>query len=349
METIADPFVVVIGAGAMGGTMAAALVRGGARVVIVDTDAAHVSTINDEGLRVHGLSKHEDAMSLKVPANCVAPGAAVADLAVVMTPAFETSAAAQTAAAVLKPGGSAVSLQNGLGNAEALIDVLGHERVFMGSTRASADRPALGCPRVTKMDPTKVGELNGQTSERATWLAACFDRGGMPSSVTENIQGVLWSKFIHNCCINALSAITGLRMGEVTRIPDLGALRYAISDEALAVARANGIRLEHPDPLPKMEIHVWRKFTKPSMLQHVDQGRMIEIDAINGWLVREATRLGLSVPVNQVVTALARGRAQAQIIASGPTPDYAALTATAEAEIDRGDRPWERLSKEERA
>ena len=68
-------------------------------------------------------------------------------------------------------------------------------------------------------------------------------------------------------------------------------------------ALASGVLLEHPDPIPKMQVHVWRKFTKPSMLQHVDQGRMIEIDAINGWLVREAEALGLEAPVNRIVAA----------------------------------------------
>ncbi|MEM7742477.1 MAG: ketopantoate reductase family protein [Pseudomonadota bacterium] len=333
MKTTTDPSVVVVGAGAMGGTMAAALALGGARVSIIDTDGAHVAAISTAGLRVSGLG------DVEVPASTDLVG--VGDLAVVMTPAFETHRAAQTAKAVLKPDGSAVSLQNGLGNAESLIDVLGEGRVFMGSTRASADRPAPGCPRVTKMDPTTVGEFSGETSERAAWFADALTRGGMPTSVTQNITGVLWSKFIHNCCINAVSAITGLRMGEVTRIRDLAPLRWEIAEEALAVARAKGISLEYPDPVQLMQVHVWRKFTKPSMLQHVEQGRAIEIDAINGWLVREAEAMGMAAPVNKIVTALARGRAHAAQIGTGPAPDYGAMTSEAEAEIDRGERPWE--------
>lgn len=334
-----DPSVVVIGAGAMGGSMAAALARAGARVSIVDTDGAHVAVINDQGLMVENLLTEP----LPVHANATPEGAGWADLAIVMTRAFETPAAAATAARVLTPSGAAVSLQNGLGNAEALTETLGPERVFMGSTRASADRPAPGRPRITKLDPTTVGELDGRASERTAWLAAAFSRGGMPCDVSTNIEGVLWSKFIHNCCINAPSAITGLRMGEVTRIPDLAPLRWQIADEALAVARALDIRLEYPDPVPMMQRHVWQKFTKPSMQQHVEQGRLIEIDAINGWLVREAERLGMDVPVNRIVTALARGRALAARQALVGEPDYAALTAEAEAEISRGERPWEDL------
>ncbi|MFK7944897.1 MAG: ketopantoate reductase family protein [Paracoccaceae bacterium] len=330
--------VVVIGAGAMGGSMACALARSGAWVEIVDTDSAHVTVIGADGLAVENLGEAGPVAAETMPGE-----GGRADFVVVMTPAFETAKAAQTAAHVLKAEGSAVSLQNGLGNAEALIDVLGAGRVFMGSTRASADRPAPGRPRITKMDPTSVGELDGSRSARTRWLADALTRGGMPAEVTDNIEGVLWSKFIHNCCINAPSAITGLRMGEVTRVPDLAPIRWQIAEEALAVARAKGIQLEYPDPVPVMQRHVWQKFTKPSMLQHVEQGRLIEIDAINGWLVKEAEALGIDAPVNRIVTALARGRALAEHRAQGVIPDYAGMTAQAEAEIQRGERPWEQL------
>jgi len=333
-----QPFVAVIGAGAMGGTMAGALLRAGASLRIIDTDGAHVAAIARDGLQVEGLCEGP----LAVEAATGPDGDGWADLAVVMCPAYETANAARTAARVLRQDGAAVSLQNGLGNAEALIAALGPDRVFMGSTRASADRPRPGCPRVTRIDPTTVGELDGKTRPRTRWLADALGRGGMPTAISDNIQGVLWSKFIHNCCINALSAITGLRMAEVSRVPGLADLRWEIAEEALAVARAHGIRLEKPEPIPEMKVHVWRKFTKPSMLQMVEQGRPIEIDAINGWLVREAARFGIPVPVNRTVTALARGRALAAAQALGPEPDYAALTEAAEAEIARGETPWER-------
>ena len=338
-----DAEVVMIGAGAMGGVIAGALARAGVRLSIIDTDAEHVAAITRDGLRVANLGPDsEDGAPLPVPAATAPDRDAWADLAVVMTPAYETPNAARTAARVLKPEGAAVSMQNGLGNAEALIAVLGRPRVFMGSTRVSADRPAPGCPRATRIDPSAAGELDGEMRPRAAWFAERLSQGGLPTEVSGNVVGVLWSKFIHNCGINALSAITGLRMGEVSRTPGLGPLRWQVVDEALAVARAKGIRLQYPDPVPELKRHVWRKFTKPSMLQHVEAGRPIEIDALNGWLVREAEALGIDVPVNRVVTALARGRALAAMRAAAP-PDYAALSEEAEAEISRGERPWDRV------
>jgi len=333
-----DPQVVMIGAGALGGSMAGALLRAGARLSIIDTDARHVAAIRRDGLRVINLA---DEAPIEVTAMTAPDREGWADLAIVMTPTYEREAGAATAARVLKPEGSAASLQNGLGNAEALIDAVGEGRVFMGSSRTSADMAGPGCPRITKLDPLTVGEFDGETRPRTRWLADALTRGGMPTGVSDNITGVLWSKFITNCCINAFSAITGLRMGEIARTPGLAELRWEVVDEVLAVARAKGIRLADPDPAATLKVHVWRKFTKPSMLQMMDMARPIEIDAINGHLVREAEALGIDVPVNRVLTALARGRSAAVLRDAGEPPDYAALTAQAEAEIDRGEHPWE--------
>lgn len=333
-----DPVVVMIGAGALGGSMAGALARAGVNLTLIDTDPEHVAAINSDGLRVTNLA---DGAPVKIEARTDPGPAGSADLAIVMVPTYEREAAARTLSHVLKPDGHAVSLQNGLGNAEVLIDAVGRDRVFMGSSKASADRPAPGNPRITKMDPLTLGELDGPPKERTRWLAETLTRGGFPTELTDNIDGVLWSKFITNCCINALSAITGLRMGEVTRVPGLADLRWEIVDECLAVVRAKGIQLPNDNPAKALKVHVWRKFTQPSMLQMMEAGRPIEIEAINGHLVAEAEALGIPVPVNRVVTMLARGRAAAVARDKGPAPDYARLTKEAEAQIDRGETPWE--------
>ncbi len=335
----ADPQVAMIGAGAMGGVIAGALARAGVRLTIVDLDAEHVNSINRDGLRVAGLG---DEAPLVVPAMTNAVATGWADLAVIMTPAYCTAEASETAARILTNNGDAVSMQNGLGNAETMIARLGAGRVFMGSTKVSADRPAPGCPRATRIDPSHVGELDGASRKRSQWLAEMLTRGGLPTKTTENVTGVLWSKFIHNCAINALSAITGLTMGEVTRTPGLGDVRWQIVEEAMAVASAKGVTLQDPDPLIKMKPHVWRKFTKPSMLQHVEQAREIEIEAINGWLVREAEALGIDVPANRIISGLARGRALARQRAAAGGVDLEAMAAAAEAELARGETPWER-------
>ena len=123
-----DPKVVMIGAGAMGGILAAALARGGADLSIIDKDAVHVAAINRNGLVPRDFPPHDP---VPIPAATAPEAEGYADLAVIMAPAYESAKAAQTAKQILKPNGAAISCQNGLGNAEALIAELGYGRVFM--------------------------------------------------------------------------------------------------------------------------------------------------------------------------------------------------------------------------
>ena len=104
---------------------------------------------------------------------------------------------------------------------------------------------------------------------------------------------MIWEKFALNCCINAIAATTGLRGGELTRLPELDAFQDRIITEVMAVTDAMGVRLPTPDLPAKIKAHSRKKFNQPSMLQHVEAGRRTEIDALNGALLREASALGI--------------------------------------------------------
>ena len=131
-----------------------------------------------------------------------------------------------------------------------------------------------------------------------------------------------------NCAINALCATTGLRLGELARLPELDAFQDRVIDEILAVVAAKGITLADPDLRATVKRHCRRKFSKPSMLQHVEAGKRTEIDALNGALVREARALGLATPYNEALVALLKGRELHQRRAlHEPDLDYAAWEA----------------------
>jgi 2-dehydropantoate 2-reductase len=147
-------------------------------------------------------------------------------------------------------------------------------------------------------------------------------------------MAVIWEKFALNCSINALAATTGLRAGEMARLPELDALQDRIITEVMAVTQAKGIRLPTPDLPAKIKAQCRKKFNKPSMLQHVEAGRRTEIDALNGALLREARALGVATPCNETLVALLRGRELHQQRAiHEPDLDYDAW----EARIARGE------------
>ena len=317
----------VIGAGAMGGFYGGLLKRAGYDVSLIDVREDHVAIINRNGLKVEGVrGKH----LIRIPAYTEYAELPAADMAIVFTDSNATREAAATAKAVLKPQGFAMTLQNGIGNVEALTGVLGRERVVAGVTMNSGAHPESGLSVYTNADMTTIGELDGSRSERITAVAKMLNEAEIETEVVDDPMSYVHGKFVLNCGVNAIAAVTGLRSGEVYRTPELRELQGHIIDEVLQVVKAKGWTLSEADPRGKILHHSKRRFNKPSMMQHVEQGRRTEIDALNGALVREARALGIATPYNEAVVAIVKGveKSRRQQLHEAPI-DYAKWEAEA--------------------
>jgi 2-dehydropantoate 2-reductase len=319
--------VCVIGAGAMGSVFGALLARDGHDVTFVDPWTEHVRAVNAGGLLVDGI---KGEVRVRARAVSEAPAGLGADLAMIWTDANNTRRAAGAAAAALAADGFAVTLQNGIGNVETLVEVLGKARVAAGSSMCSAAVRAPGHASFTHLGMTSVGEIDGRESPRVERLRAALAHAGFEARVHPDIMSLVWSKFAHNCAVNAICATTGLRVGEVARVPALDRFQDRIIDEILAVTAARGITLEHADFRAHVKDHCWRKFNRPSMLQHIEAGKPTEIDALNARLVEEGRRLGVPTPYNDALACLLKGVEFRRREAAGRTEaDYAALEAQA--------------------
>jgi len=290
--------IAMIGAGAMGSTFAAWLARAGAEVVLYDVDETHIAAIAAAGLTV---ATPAGEINLPLPATSDIAEIAPVDMAMVLVDSNATRAAAETAAKVLPPGAFALTLQNGIGNVEALTAVLGRDRVIAGTTYNSAARLAPGRVLHSNIGETTIGELDGSSSERVSAIAALFRQAGLPIAVSDNVIGHIWMKFVLNVAINPVSAITGLRPGEIARTEPARQLLERALDEALTVVSAKGIALPDRDPRAAVLDHASERYNRPSMLQHIEQGRRTEIDALNGALIEEGRRLGIACPINEAI------------------------------------------------
>ena len=262
--------VAVLGAGAMGAIFGSAFARAGADVALFDKRPEVVAAINANGLIVEGVL---GATIARLPATTIAAELGAVDLALVLVDSTATSIVAEVAAGVLASDGCALTLQNGVGNWEALAARLGRERVLAGSTYNSGAGLGPGRARHTNLGPTVIGETDGAPSARARAIARMLEAGGLPVEVVANIQGHIWSKFVHNCAINPVSAVTRLRPGEIARTKAAAALLDRLLDEILAVVAAAGIRLPEADPRAHIRDHCWERYNRPSMLQHLESGR----------------------------------------------------------------------------
>ena len=323
----------MIGAGAMGGVYGGLLARAGCDVTLIDPREDHIRKIQGEGIAIEGM---RGTHVIKLPAQCDCAGLAPADLAIIFTDSNSTRDAAKSARQVLKPDGFALTLQNGIGNVEALIAELGRERVVAGVSMNSAANPAAGRCAYTNVGMTSIGELDGRDSQRTKQVADMFNKAGIPTEIIPDPMNWIWGKFVLNCGVNALTAITGLRSGEIYRTPEVSALQDRVIDEIMAVVERKKLQLPEKDPRKKIKDHCRICYNKPSMMQHIEQGRRTEIDSLNGALVREARALGIATPYNEAVVAIVKGleKSRRQNLYDPPR-DYKKLEEEAEREAGR--------------
>lgn len=320
----------MIGAGAMGSVFGSRLARAGAEVVLFDADRTHIEAIAIGGLHVDAP---DGSATLQFDATSNAEAIGEADLAVILVDSNATQAAADVAKRVLGSGGVALTLQNGIGNVEILSAALGAERVIAGVTYNSAARIKPGHVLHSNIGETVIGEINGSETARVSEIARLLRAAGLPLTVSDNVMGHIWMKFVLNAAINPVSAMTGLRPGEIARGAAPRELLERVLDEVLDVVAAKGIRLPVDDPRGHVLDHAWERYNRPSMLQHVEEGRRTEIDALNGALLKEAQALGVAVPFNEaIVLAIKSIEARNAARAKAPRVDEAALEAKAREE-----------------
>jgi 2-dehydropantoate 2-reductase len=288
--------ILIVGAGAMGCLFAARLKKAGHDVRLLEKLLDRAEEINLKGLRVDGVSGR---YRVKVPAFSEPPPAPH-DLVLVCVKAYDTLAAAMDIRRSVGPETLVLSLQNGLGNLEALSGVLGEEKILGGVTAEGAT--VLGPGRIRHAGQGETIIQSGRVSEE---VLSAFNGAGFRSRAEEDIRSYLWGKLIVNVGINAVAALTRLRNG---RVPELEGSRQVMEEavaEAVAVSNGNRIRLPYPDPAGRvMQVCRDTSANIASMLQDVLHRRRTEIEFINGAVVREGKKLGIPTPVNSTLAAL---------------------------------------------
>jgi 2-dehydropantoate 2-reductase len=296
--------VAVIGAGAMGSLFGALLAEGGAEVTLLDLREDHVDAVRRNGLQI----EDRDGRTRTVPLSATVQAGEVGrvELALIFVKATHTPSAAATAAAVVERTGTVLTLQNGMGNAETIAAAVAPEQIVAGTTSHGATLLGAGRIRHAGSGSTIIGAWTAGEAGRARsdGLAEFFATAGIETQSVADVHAVLWEKLMVNVGINAITALTGIRNGELL---DLDATRHisrAAVEEASRVAAAREIEIR-----PDIIAHVFKIATatgpnRSSMGQDVDHRRTTEITAINGFIVKAAEELGIQVPVNRTLTAL---------------------------------------------
>ncbi|MDH4248524.1 MAG: 2-dehydropantoate 2-reductase [Deltaproteobacteria bacterium] len=297
--------ILIMGAGAMGGYYGARLVQAGHDVIFI-ARGAHL-----EALRTRGLTIVRDEeqftlhpiQALEDPAQA-APGGPVA-LVLFTTKAYDLEGAAQRLAPVMGPQTVVLPLLNGVDIAERLGAVLGMAHLLAGLTYLPGNVPRPGVINQPGVEhPLRFGEPGGGHSARVAFLLETFRTARILCDVSEDIRTDLWTKFVLINSTAGACTVTRQTVGTVAGDPDTRALYQACAQETAAVARAMGIALPE-DAVEKTMAYLDKvpARNKPSMLQDLERGKPLELETLNGVVMRLGAERGVPTPANRSIYA----------------------------------------------
>jgi 2-dehydropantoate 2-reductase len=299
--------IAIVGTGAMGSVYAGLLADAGHEVWAIDTWAEHVDAMRRNGLRVEGASGDRVA---KVNASTNAADAGICDLVIIATKAMDVVAAAHSVKPLIGPKTLVQTIQNGLGSADKVVGILGAEQVTVGIVGGfGASMRGPGHVHHNGWEMVHIGELNGPVTPRLEASAAIWKSGGFNVKTYDDVQRMIWEKFICNVTFSGSTTLTGLTIGGVIADPHAWQIASACATEAWQVAKAKKIAIAIDEPVSFV-----RDFggkipnARPSMLLDHMAKRRCEIDVINGAVPLQAAAIGMLAPVNAAISALIRQR-----------------------------------------
>ena len=294
--------VLVMGSGGTGGYFGGLLARAGQEVGFV-ARGEHLRALRERGLRVQSV--HGD---FELPVRAAESPAELgpADVVLFCVKTYDTESAARRLSGTLAPGGAVLTIQNGLGNAEQIDAILGHGTTVPAAAHieSAIDEPG----RIVQSSPVRritFGEADGRRRERVERILAVLQSAEFDTVLTEQIQRVLWQKFIFINAMAGLTSLTRRTLGEVLSFDPTRAMFRGVLEEGAALAAVENVGLSDSvvDDLERAADSLAPSM-RSSMQKDLERGRPLEIEALNGMVVRLGQRHGLATPVNSAIYAV---------------------------------------------
>ncbi|WP_372845838.1 2-dehydropantoate 2-reductase [Pontiella sp.] len=298
----------IIGAGALGCYYGAKLVRGGHRVCFI----ARGATL--QALRTRGVCVRRDAEQFAVTdlqATDQAREVGPVDLVLVATKSYDLKSIAPALRMLKGPETIVLPLQNGVDIAEQLGALTEPAHILGGLTYLPVSTVEPGVVRQTGEEkPMLLGPLRAADQPAADAALGALRQAGIAAEIPADIRVALWMKFLLAVCTMGVQSVCGRPIGPTREDPDTRALYTACMREVAAVAARTGVVL--PDDAQEQmmtAIDAYPANVKASMLQDLEHGRPLELDAMHGTVVRLGEALGVATPVNRFIYAALKLRA----------------------------------------
>jgi 2-dehydropantoate 2-reductase len=313
----------VVGAGAIGGLLAVRLAEAGEQLTVVD-QGAHLQAIQRSGLKLL-MADGSEHVTRSLEAVASIRQAGPQDVVILAVKGHILAEIASELGSLMSDDTIILPMQNGLpwwyfhkhggeydgqpiecldpdGRLAAHIDV---DRVIGCVVFPAGEIVSPGIVRHTEGNRFPLGELDGSDTRRARTLVDMFTNAGFKSFVLDDIRAEVWLKLLGNLSFNPISALTHATLVDICQYPPSRALAKSLMEEAQAVASRLGITFrvsieKRIAGAEKVGKH------KTSMLQDVEAGRELELEAIMGAVVELARLTGIATPGIDAIYALAK-------------------------------------------
>ncbi len=295
--------ITIVGTGAVGGYYGLKLMHKGHDVIFITTTRS-CKIINEKGM--HLKSVDGDIRFDKVMVSDDMSFAKDTDVILLCTKSYNTKEIAYKIKEKVNNNAVVISLQNGIENEEILSDILGKERIIGSTVFIFSSSPAAGEIIHSGAGSIILGELDGKITERIQKYSEMFSESGIPAKISKNIRKDLWKKLFINASYNGFTAILGDSLKNIKKVPEANQAYYDILKECQMVAKAEGIDITDEETKKIFERFNQDNFlnVKSSTLQDIEKGKPVEIDAIQGAVVRKALKHNLKAPLNNLMYAL---------------------------------------------
>jgi 2-dehydropantoate 2-reductase len=295
--------VLVVGAGALGGFYGAMLAKAGNEVTVLARGAA-LERLREAGLTIESAKYGNFTQPVSVIGDPADAGEI--DLIFFAVKAYDLDTAARQIAPLVTGEVTLLAVQNGIEHPQQLAGRFGEKAVLPGVVYVSTTVTAPGTiAHVGGSGLLQLGDTFGEHPERRDRIAALFREAGLPVETYPNLWPMLWRKFAAICAMSGVASLTRLTLAQMFAVPETRQLYRDTMDEVVRVAIATGVDLpaDTADELMRMLESMPAMPERGSMAYDLLAGRRLEIETLNGSVVRLGEAAGVATPINRVIMA----------------------------------------------
>lgn len=293
----------VVGVGAVGGYFGGKLTKAGFDVTFVSRGQI-LEALQKNGLQIKSYTGDFVIKNPKVTDDF--RELANADLILLCVKSYSTKEVAKTIKKFISDKAIIVSLQNGIENEDILAEILGKEKVIGSVVFITSSMPEPGLIKHTSYGKIMLGELNGEETERIKKIEKMFLDAGIPAGITPSIKKELWKKLMLNIPYNGFTSLVRGPLKHYFEIPEAQECFLRALKEVQTVARMEGYLLTDEDVENALKFTKADGFVnfKSSTLLDIEAGKPVEIEAMQGAVIKAAKKYNIDVPINKLIYAL---------------------------------------------